>query len=159
MTRSPDAGMTVNERLVFGGRLGDWDEAVRTRDRARMIESSKRRCGSTSGPHGRQLPRQSRLLRIRGIPFRPGPQTRLISSPPGVRRKYAPPDHARGVSSRLPGYKALQSSRRRMAGRLRETGPGLSRWWSTADGTISFARGRRSLGPIHGTAQPRARFR
>jgi hypothetical protein len=31
------AGMTVNERLVVGGLIEAWDEAVNRRDRARMI--------------------------------------------------------------------------------------------------------------------------
>ncbi|HKR24056.1 MAG TPA: hypothetical protein VJS15_02265 [Allosphingosinicella sp.] len=30
--------MTVNERLVETGLTGEWDEAVRARDRVRMLE-------------------------------------------------------------------------------------------------------------------------
>ena len=38
MTKSPYSAMTVNERLFSAGRLVEWDQAVRTRDRTRMIE-------------------------------------------------------------------------------------------------------------------------
>lgn len=32
------SGMTVNERLVISGRINDWDKAVVSRDRVKMIE-------------------------------------------------------------------------------------------------------------------------
>lgn len=38
MMKSPYAGMTVNERLIAAGRLAEWDGAVRTRDRSKMIK-------------------------------------------------------------------------------------------------------------------------
>ncbi|HTU09779.1 MAG TPA: hypothetical protein VMG08_02680 [Allosphingosinicella sp.] len=38
MSRSDLAGMTVNERLFNMGLLDEWDDAARSRDRARMIE-------------------------------------------------------------------------------------------------------------------------
>jgi hypothetical protein len=39
MKDKPDySGMTVNERLFSAGLLDSWDEAVRARNRSRMIE-------------------------------------------------------------------------------------------------------------------------